>query len=353
MSDQSQGCAAGLNRRSFLRLSALGVGAAAVLPHIATAGWGKADWNSTLLPSEPGATARKRLLRVAHLTDIHVQPELAGNEGMIACLRHLANQKDKPDLILTGGDHVMDIFDQGRTRATELTTLYHKIMQDECAGKVGESVRSCIGNHDIWGWGKKKSGTKGDEDKWGKKWSTDLLHLNERYYTFDQGGWRFFVLDSVHPDGDGYTALLDEAQMAWLREQCKALPVGMPALVLSHIPIMSIASFEGDGDPMKNIDFKIGGSKVHRDWKQLAAAFRETHARCGTGAGVRACISGHLHQVDRVDYNGVSYLCNGAVSGAWWKGKNGECDNGYAMLNLFSDGTIEREYVTYGWVPRK
>ncbi|MBU6413989.1 MAG: metallophosphoesterase [Planctomycetes bacterium] len=347
MSDQTQRTG-GLDRRSFLRFGAIGVGAAAIFPHIATAGWGSRP-GAQILSDVPGGATRKRVLRVAHLTDMHVQPELGANEGLIACLRHLANQKDKPDLVLTGGDHVMDIFDTGRERAVELTSLYHKIMQDEC----GSKVHSCIGNHDIWGWGKKKSGTKGDEDKWGKKWSTELLRLNDRYYTFDQSGWRFFVIDSVHPDGEGYTALLDEAQMGWLKDQFKALPVGMPALVLSHIPIMSIASFEGTGDPQKNKEYKISGSKIHRDWNQLGIAFRETHARCGTGAGVRACLSGHLHQVDRVDYNGVSYLCNGAVSGAWWKGKNGECDNGYAMLNLFSDGTIEREYVTYGWVPRK
>ncbi len=344
MSEQSENQSKGLDRRSFLRFGAIGVGAAAMLPHIATAGWG-----SKLLADEPVAVGRKRLLRVAHLTDFHVQPELAANEGMTACLRHLANQKDKPDLVLTGGDHVMDIFDQARPRAEELTTLFHKIMRDEC----GIEYRSAIGNHDIWGWGKKKSGTSGDEDKWGKKWSLDLLRLQERYYTLDKGGWRIYVLDSIYPDGDGYTARLDDDQMGWFQDQLKALPAGMPALVLSHAPIMSIASFEGDGDAMKNKDFKIGGSKVHRDWKQLAAAFRGTHARCGAGAGVRACISGHLHQVDRVDYNGVSYLCDGAVCGAWWKGKNGECDNGYALLNLYSDGTIEREYVTYGWTPRK
>jgi len=35
---------------------------------------------------------------------------------------------------------------------------------------------------------------------------------------------------------------------------------------------------------------------------------------------VKLCLSGHLHLVDRVDYNGVTYLCDGAVCGGWWKG---------------------------------
>ena len=68
---------------------------------------------------------------------------------------------------------------------------------------------------------------------------------------------------------------------------------------------------------------------------------------------VRTCLSGHIHEVDRVDYQGVSYYCNGAVSGAWWKGKHHDCSEGYAMMNLYDDGTVEREYVPYGWRARE
>lgn len=62
---------------------------------------------------------------------------------------------------------------------------------------------------------------------------------------------------------------------------------------------------------------------------------------------------GGLFQFDRVDSTGVSYVGSSAVTSAWWKGKNGECDKGYALLILYSDRTIEREYVTDGWVVRK
>ena len=52
---------------------------------------------------------------------------------------------------------------------------------------------------------------------------------------------------------------------------------------------------------------------------------------------------------DRVDFQGVSYLCNGAVCANWWKGRHQECDEGYALLNLFDDGSFEHEYVAFGW----
>ena len=64
---------------------------------------------------------------------------------------------------------------------------------------------------------------------------------------------------------------------------------------------------------------------------------------------VKLCLSGHLHLLDRVDYNGVTYLCNGAVSGSWWNGRHKDCDEGYAVVDLYDDGSFEQEYVKYGW----
>jgi hypothetical protein len=65
---------------------------------------------------------------------------------------------------------------------------------------------------------------------------------------------------------------------------------------------------------------------------------------------IKACASGHMHLVEQLDYQGVRYLCNGAVSAGWWKGRNRDTDFGYAVVDLFDDGTVERRYVPYGWV---
>jgi predicted phosphodiesterase len=67
---------------------------------------------------------------------------------------------------------------------------------------------------------------------------------------------------------------------------------------------------------------------------------------------VRACLSGHLHVVERVDFGGVTYLCNGAVSAGWWKGPRKGMDFGYAIVDLHRDGTVESRYVSYGWTAR-
>jgi len=52
---------------------------------------------------------RKRVLRIAHLTDVHLQPEGSSAAGFVRCLKavHLTR---RPDLILNGGDSVHDIW---------------------------------------------------------------------------------------------------------------------------------------------------------------------------------------------------------------------------------------------------
>ena len=64
---------------------------------------------------------------------------------------------------------------------------------------------------------------------------------------------------------------------------------------------------------------------------------------------VKLSLSGHLHALDRADYNGVTYLCNGAVCAGWWKGRHKDCDEGYAVIDLYDDGSFEHEYIKYGW----
>jgi len=283
--------------------------------------------------------SRKRALRVTHLTDVHVEPELRAGEGMAACLRHVQQLADKPELILTGGDHVMDSFDADDARTTLQWNLWNKVLKQECS----TPVHSCIGNHDVWGWSKSKSKTTGQEPNWGKRRATEMLHLGERYYTFSQAGWQFVVLDSIHdlPAGeDGYLGQLDEPQFAWLMQTLRDVPSTTPVVILSHIPILSASAVLWAERP--NNDFQISRALMHADCLQLKELFAKH-------PNVKLCLSGHLHLCDRVDYNGVTYLCNGAVSGNWWKGRHKDCDEGYAIVDLYNDGSFEHEYVKYGW----
>jgi Icc protein len=307
---------------------------------LGTAAAGAMLWGALPKPSlaEAGPPARRRSLRLAHLTDFHVEPELRAGEGMAACLHHAQQLADKPDLILTGGDHIMDSYDADDARTTLQWNLWHSVLKHDCS----LPVRSCIGNHDVWGWSKSRSKTTGSEPNWGKRRATEMLHLDERYYSFDQAGWRFIVLDSVHnlPDQEGYIGKLDEPQFAWLKQTLADTPSTTPILILSHIPILSATAILWADRP--DDDFRVSRALMHSDCMQLKDLFAQH-------PNVKLCLSGHLHSCDRVDYNGVTYLCNGAVCGNWWRGRHHDCDEGYAALNLYNDGTFDHEYITYGW----
>ncbi|MCA9285344.1 MAG: hypothetical protein KDA22_09030 [Phycisphaerales bacterium] len=65
-------------------------------------------------------------------------------------------------------------------------------------------------------------------------------------------------------------------------------------------------------------------------------------------------LRGHMHRIDRVEVDGVTYICDGAVSGNWWKGGPGQRDGswareGYGIVDLNLDGTFAHEYVEFGW----
>ena len=318
----------GITRRESM--VTMGAAAAGVLA------WGAGSRSAI---AEAKSTGRRRALRVGHLTDFHVEPELRAGEGMAACLQHVQQLADRPDLILAGGDHIMDSFGADDARTALQWDLWNTVSEREC----GIPIHSCIGNHDVWGWSKQSSKTTGQEANWGKRRATEMLHLDKRYYTFAQGGWQFVVLDSVHdlPDGqDGYMGQLDEPQFDWLAQILRDVPTTTPTLVLSHIPILSASAILWSGDQGGNIE--IGRGLMHSDCLKLKDLLAKH-------PNVKLCLSGHLHLCDRVDYNGVTYLCNGAVSGNWWKGRHRDCDEGYAVVDLYDDGTFEHEYVKYGW----
>lgn len=183
--------------------------------------------------------------------------------------------------------------------------------------------------------------TDGSEPLWGKKWAIDVLQLGSPYRSFDRAGWHFIVLDSTYPHESGYIAKLDEDQFDWLKEDLSRTPKETPILVLSHIPILSASAYF-DGPNEKSGNWQVPSAWMHIDARRIKDLFR-------LYPNIKLCLSGHIHLVDRVDYLGISYFCNGAVCGDWWNGNFQECAPGYAIVDLYDDGTCENEYVLWGW----
>lgn len=306
----------GMNRRQLLKAGTL-LGAASLT--------GTAAASTKLVTAAP-----KRVLRLAHLTDVHVQKGKAGGEGFAACLKHVQEQADKPELILFGGDNVMNVDGGGKASADEQIGLWKSVIKNECS--LPHQV--AVGNHDVFG----------NHPVDGKKWAEDAYALLKRYYAFDRNGWKFVVLDSTSPEAGGYKGRLDDEQFDWLERTLRDTEKTTPICVLSHIPILGVCVFF-DGENEKSGNWVVPGSWMHIDARRIKTLFTKH-------PNVKLCLSGHIHLADVATYLGVTYACNGAVCGAWWGGNYHEFAPGYALVDLFEDGTSKVEFITYGWQPR-
>ena len=298
---------------------------------------GLAALGSLPLFAQAKGKARQRVLRIAHITDLHVQPERQAALGMERCLEHAQSQK--PDLIFMGGDQVMDSLLTDRSRVKAQWDIYNNVLRANRAVPVVHA----LGNHDVWGWGNRMQYC--NEPGFGKAYAMDRMHLSRSYCSFDREGWHIIVLDSVHPTfGNGYIAKLGREQMAWLADDLRSVPKNRPVLVMSHIPILSAAAFF-NGENERTGNWHVPGAWMHIDARHIKDLFSQF-------PNVKACLSGHIHLVDRIDYQNVAYIGTGAGCGGWWGGSFQGVSNGYGLVDLYNDGSVEHKYVEYGWTPR-
>src|SRR4051812_40824082 len=116
-----------LNRRQYL------AGAAAAAVGGVASSLCRGDVPRVNSAAGAAGVARKRLLRVAHITDVHVFTKLDSDRGFAKCLNHLQGQSDLPEFILNGGDCVME-----STRAPAASTekqwdVWKRVWKAECS----------------------------------------------------------------------------------------------------------------------------------------------------------------------------------------------------------------------------
>ncbi|MBE9583497.1 metallophosphoesterase [Mucilaginibacter sp. JRF] len=274
--------------------------------------------------------ARKRVLRVAHLTDIHLKNELGAPAKFAKCLHHVQQQTPKVDMILNGGDIVFDMNKESMDTINAQWKLYKNMLKNDCS----LPMTYCLGNHDIW-WNENNKG----QAVYGKQYSLDQLQLTKPYYSLIKNGWKFIILDSVNLDIDGtwYIGKLGDAQFSWLEQELKNTDAKTPVLIMSHIPILTATNLIEDDIVNR---WQMLGGDMHTDVSKIIKLFYQH-------PNVKLCLSGHIHLRERLEYNNVTYICDGAVSGAWWDGILRETQNGYGLIELYDDGSFEERYVNY------
>ena len=169
----------------------------------------------------------------------------------------------------------------------------------------------------------------------------ETLEMKNRFYSFSKGKWHFIILDSTqkNPDG-GYIGKLDPVQLDWLQQELHEVPASAFICIISHIPVLSICAGLFFDKTEANGDFKIQRNLMHNDFFVLKKIFINY-------PNIKICISGHIHLQDEVDYLGIRYYCDGAISGNWWKGPFQEFAPAYAVIELYEDGSSKRTMMNY------
>jgi predicted MPP superfamily phosphohydrolase len=314
------------SRRSFLKKTAVGGVLSSLLP----------TWVSAGDSDVHRSTSANRVARLAHITDVHMLDKKEAEEHFALVLKNINQMADKPDFIINTGDTVMDENKQTRETVQTRWNVWDKIVQSN--NKL--AIKSCLGNHDVWYGPDAKLDTEYKKDKrYGKQWAIDVLSLPQRYYSFDQNGWHFIALDSINGE-HGYQ--LDKDQLTWLSNDLDKLNKNTPVLVFSHVPILSMGAllYATKRNPVSEVKFPSGD--MHNDHQIVKVIFFRHK-------NVKLCLSGHVHYIDAIEYLGVKYLCNGAVSGNWWGDPLSldEFPPVYSIIDLYEDGSSDHQLVYY------
>jgi 3',5'-cyclic-AMP phosphodiesterase len=312
-----------MDRRRFLTLSAAAA-ACSALP-----------LRAQLTP--PPATTPGSL-HFIFFTDTHLQPELSAAQGTAQALRKIKSLK--PSFCIQGGDHVMDMTLVPRDRSLMLLDLYQKTEQ----ALDGIPVHHAIGNHDIFG-REPKSGVAPTDPLYGKQ-AFEQRFNTKTYRSFDEKGYHFIILDSIgitaHREFD---AVIDPAQLAWLKSDLAATPPGTPIIVVSHVPIVSAAA---QYSPPTD---KAGQAVAYQALTGLHAFLLGNPFDVLTlleGHNVIAVFQGHTHINETVYWRNIPFITSGAVCGNWWNGSRWGTPEGFTAIEL-DHGTIHWHYETYGW----
>lgn len=316
-----------INRREFLTvagLTALGAaGACASRPQAYT---------------QATAGPRKRVLRVAHMTDFHVLSMGIAEDGMTRALRHAQNLTDRPDILINTGDAIMDSLKENKDKTEEQWATFNRILKAECKLPVYHA----IGNHDVWGWGWQSEEMLKDP-LYGKGMALKQLGLSKRYYSFERAGWHFVVLDSTHEPNDAskhpYIGKVDEEQYDWLVKDIEAVASSTPICFISHIPLFCGCEFF-DGENEESGNWVVPAAWMHIDARRFRQFFLQHK-------NIRLCLSGHAHQHEVLDYLGVRYQTNGAICGNWWRGAYLDFPPAYVIVDLYDDGSSESQFMPY------
>lgn len=285
-------------------------------------------------------------LNIVHITDVHLFGKRKAEKWFAKCLHSIQSHESKPSLIINTGDSIMDSARASR----EDTDAQWKLWNDVLTRENSLPIRHCLGNHDVWAiFDENRESIEKSDPMFGHARGKAGFGLDQLYYSFDVGNWHFVMLDSVRlvdtvPDRR-WIGLLDEEQFQWLEKDLEATPKDKHVMVASHMPILQVCSMMNLEPDDMDFSYRMPASAMMGDSRRLLNLFRKH-------PNVKLCVSGHTHQLDRIELQGVNYICGGAVSGRKWREMPVDSVAplpGYNAITLKADGTFTHQYENYGW----
>ena len=300
-----------MNRRNFLRGSGLAAAGCALGGVRA-----RAAETERLTPVASGS------FTFAFFTDVHIEPEMDAPQGT-ALAMDLINASDA-EFAICGGDHVFDALQSHKERIIEQYELYK-----DAEKSLRMPVWHVLGNHDVAGL---ETGMSRHDSIFGKA-MFEQTFKTPTYYSFAHKGVSFIVLDSIFVEGRDWRPQIGLEQLQWL-ERVLAAGADTPAIVISHVPLVtSMASYGPGSDdkkyrPVMNSDVVIPMLDKYN---------------------VIALLQGHTHIVEDVERHGTRYVTGGAVCGNWWNGAQYGDREGVTFVTV-EDGTVSTSYKPTGFV---
>lgn len=259
-------------------------------------------------------------------TDIHVQHERNAAKGFSQAIDSINNLQ--PAFVITGGDLVFDVLGQKYERADSLYNLYLEMLQ-----QFQMPVYNTIGNHEIYGI-YKKSGADSLHPEYGEKMFEK--RLGKSYYSFEHGGWKFMILNSIEDTKKNkYIGLIDDNQIEWIKDELSKTDSSMPIAVSTHIPFITAFMQKYSGSTAAN-----DSGLVVVNSKEVLDLFK--------GYNLKLVLQGHLHIVEDIFIDGIHFITSGAVSAKWWTGPNMGFEEGFMFFNVNGED-FTWKYVDYGW----